>query len=568
MDEEVVRIIPKPDVRLVLLVVSLISVIYLTAYPTVTLVVGSFYSKGMISIDNYLRAFYPRYTRAMTNSLIVALGSSIFATIAGIIFAFLTVRTDAPFKRLIQISVLIPFMTSPFVSALSWSLLGNPKPGFINLFFKKVLNTEQALFSIYGYPGVMLVLGLYATPFVFLFVAPSLQLMNPDLEEAAYASGSSKLGTVFRITLPLIAPSIIAGFILAFVNALEHISIPTVIGIPAGLQFYAPAIAFTVRHAIGMPFADRVALSSSLSVVLLALTVTLLLVQLWLVRRKEFFTVTGKGFRPRLIRLGRWRYLAVLGAIMYFLLSTVLPYGALVLVSFQEHLAVNIEMMKFTLSNYEFILFEYPITTLSFTNSMISAAIAATVGLGLSTLVAIVLVRTKVRGKAIVEALSWLPTATPSVVLGIMLARIYLRPPLVLYGTLWVLVIAYMTKYFPFGIKSVSSVLQKIHPEIEESSLTCGASFSTTFVKITLPLIIPGFIAGWTLLFISGFKELGSSIILASGPTTVVSTALWDFWDQGSWGPMTALSVLMTGFMIVTFLVIQKVLKVNILQTE
>lgn len=562
--------IPKVDAKVLIFFITLMCVLYFTAYPTARLLWNSLFFQGTLTLQNYWMAFSSTYMKALTNSAICSFASSLLATLAGIILAFLAVRTDAPFKRLTEISVLVPFMTSPLISAIAWSLLGNPTSGALNRFFKWLLNTDTPLFNIYGYLGIILVLGIYATPFVYMLVSTSLRLMNPELEEAASAAGSSTLGAVLHVTLPLMLPSLVAGFIMAFVSGMEHISIPTILGVPAGIQFYAPAIAFTIRSQIGFEFAERMALASSLSVVLLALTVTLLLFQLWLLRRKEFTTVTGRGFRPRLIELGRWKWLAGMVSIVYFLGSTILPYSVLILVSFTKYVTFNLAEIArtLTLSNYNFVLFEYPITSVALENSILTSVLAATIGLGLSTIVSFILVRTKMRGKGLMEAFTWLPTATPSVVLGIMLAYVYLRPPFVLYGTIWVLVIAYMTKFFPMGIKSVSSVQMRIHQELEESSLTCGASFMQTFRRILFPLIVPGLVAGWSLLFIEGFRELSSSLILASGPTITISVALFDLWSEGLWSQISALSVIMTSFMVATILIVQKILKVNIFGTQ
>lgn len=483
----------------------------------------------------------PRNLAAIVNTLIIAVGTAAASMVAGTFLAWAVVRTDMPGRRLIEMASIIPFISTPFIGALAWVLLASPETGLINQLWN-FLGGQEALFNIYSLGGIIFVESLYEMPFVFLMVAGALRSMDPTLEEASLSSGAGLWRTTVRVTLPLVLPAILGGALLVFVLAAEQFGVPAVLGTPARIRVLTTVIVETQAS-----YPIRIGLGAALSVTLLAIA----LAGLWLQRRllgsRSYTTIGGKGAHPRRFQLGAFRWVIFGICIAYLMLAVVLPYAAIFLSSIRTIWTADFRWDQWTLENYRWVFFDYPITQRALVNSLILAVIGASVTMLLCALISFFSLRTRLPGRTVLDYLSMIPMGFPGVVLAFGLLHAWIYPPIVLYGTIWILFVAYMTRYIPIGVRSTSATLVQIHPELEESSLSSGANWFQTFKNITLPLLKPGIFAGWILLFIAFSRELSASILLYSPRLEVLSVAIYDLLLGGQFRALSALAFLQIG---------------------
>lgn len=514
---------------------------YLILFPSVVLMLQSVRdAAGRPTLAWYVQVYSePGNYQALVNSLILGAGSAAFATLLGTLLAWIVVRTDTPCRGLLEVSALVPFICPPFIGALAWTLLGSPNSGLLNQWAQALLGVPR-LVNMYSLGGMVLVIGLYTAPFVLLIVGGALRSMDATMEEASMMSGAGHLATGFRITLPMVTPAILAGGFLAFVLALEQFGVPAVLGLPARIPVLTTKIWTTISE-----YPPQYGQGAALCMVLLLLTVAGVVLQRRLLQRRRFTTVTGKGARPRLVHLGALRWAALGLGLLYLLAAMVLPMGALLLASLRSVWTRELAWSQLTLGNYGYILTEYPLSRLAMVNSLLLGAGGATLGILLAATVSFLTLRARLPGHRTLGQMAMLPLAFPGTVLAYGMLRAWIQPPLVLYGTMWILLAAYIGRYLPYGVQSTSSALAQIHPELEESSLMSGASWPATFRRITLPLLRSGILAGWILLFVSFLRELSASVLLYTPKQVVLSVALFDLWASGDIGYLAALSMLM-----------------------
>jgi len=532
----------------------------LIIYPAYVLFADSFVDRaGELSLVWYIEAYTdPRNYQAILNTLIIASGASLFATTFGTFMAWAVVRTDVPGWRIIEAASIIPFISTPFIGALAWILLASPQTGLINQLWRILFDTSEPLLNIYGVWGIVMVEALYEMPFVFLIVAGALRSMDPTLEEASMSSGAGIWKTTWRVTLPLVLPAILGGGLLVFVLAAEQFGVPAVLGTPARIRVLTTSIWDTQSV-----YPPKYGLGASLCVTLLLIS----MIGLWLQRRmlgtRSYTTVGGKGARPRRIALGplRWAVFGVCFA--YLLLAVILPYATIFLSSIRTIWTQDFRWEQLTLQNYSWVLFEYPITQRALFNSLYLAVVGATVCIIFCALLSFLSLRTRLPGRKALDYLAMLPMAFPGIVLAVGLLRAWISPPLVLYGTIWILFVAYITRYLPYGVRSTSATLVQIHPELEESSLISGASWFQTFRRVTLPLLKPGLVSGWILLFVSFTRELSASVLLYSPGNEVISVAIYDMWEQGDFRPLSALAFIQIAIALAMLAIVKWVTRVD-----
>src|ERR671919_659216 len=494
----------------------------LIVYPAAILLERSFRDdSGAWSWVWYLQAYTnERNLSAIVNTIIVAGGSAVLAAVSGTLLAWAVVRTDMPGRRLVEMASIVPFISTSFIGALAWILLGSPETGLINQFWR-FLGNDNALINIFSLEGIVFVIALYEMPFVFLLVGGALRSMDPALEEASLSSGASLWRTTTRVTLPLVLPAILASSLLVFVLAAEQFGVPAVLGTPARIRVLTTSIVATNTF-----YPPQHGLGAALCVTLLVIA----LAGLWLQRRmladRSFTTVGGKGSQPRRIALGPFRWVLLGVCCLYLLLAVVLPFSTIFLSSIRTLWTVDFRWEQFTPAHYYWILFEYPTTLRAIRNSLFLAIVGATVTILLCALISFLSLRTKLPGRNVLEYLSMLPLGFPGVVLAYGLLQVWINPPLVL-----------------------------VHQELEESSLSCGASWFQTFKRITLPLLKPGIVAGWILLFIAFSRELSASILLYSPGTEVLSVVLYDLQQNGQFREISALAFIQIAASIVLVLV-------------
>ncbi len=541
-----------------LLVVLILAVLIL--YPAWILFSSSFHDQaGGLTFAWYVEAYTnPANYRAILNTLIVAGGTAVSATVFGTFMAWAVVRTDMPGRRLIEAASIVPFISTPFIGALAWVLLASPRTGLINQFWRVLFGGSTPLIDIYSLWGIVMVEALYEMPYVFLIVAGALRSMDPTLEEASMSAGAGVWNTTRRVTLPLVLPAILGGALLVFVLAAEQFGVPAVIGSGARIRVLTTSIWDTQSV-----FPPKYGLGAALCVTLLLIS----MIGLWLQRRmiggRSYTTVGGKGARPRRIPLGpmRWVVFAICAA--YLLLAVVLPYATIFLSSIRTLWTHDFHWAQLTLENYRWVLFDYPSTRRALFNSLFLAVVGATVCILFCAVFSFLTLRTRLPGRKLLDYLGMLPMAFPGIVLAVGLLQAWINPPLVLYGTIWILFIAYITRYFPYGVRSTSATLLQIHPELEESSLISGASWLQTFRYVTLPLLKPGLVAGWILLFVSFTRELSASVLLYSPGKEVLSVAIYDMWEQGDFRPLSALAMIQIVIALVMLAMVKWVTKVD-----
>jgi iron(III) transport system permease protein len=537
-----------PQVLLIAIIGLLIA--YLSLSPTVMLLYGSFLSKplgvpGDFTLSHYINAYSDPLTYTLLlNSFAFAAGSSSLATVLAAVLAWISVRTNAPFRRLFELTAIIPNIFPPVMLAVSWTVLLSPRTGLINRFLMQTFGFATGPLNIYSLWGMIFVEALITAPLAFLIVSASLYSMDPALEESARVAGSSHLQIAWRITFPIVRPALLAAATLNFVRAIESFETPAIIALPARIEVFTTKI---YREAIGaFPPNQNIAATYAVSLLLITMLFVYGYRRLTL-RTERYVTVTGRGYRPMVIDLGKWRYFASALAGLILLLIVVLPFIALLFVSFVTYVHVPGEKTwdLLTLDNYRANLTDGR-TYRALKNSLLLAVGGATLCMILASLTAYVTTKTKSAAKALIEGLTFIPWAFPGTALAIGLLWTYVYVPLPIYGTLWILLIGYITRFLPYGLRSMTSTIIQIHDELEDASKACGAGFLTTFRRVLLPLMRPGFIAGWIILATIYLREFSTSVFLYSPNSEPVGPLLYHFYVDGNYGPMCSLAMIVS----------------------
>ncbi|GGI95576.1 ABC transporter permease [Streptomyces brasiliensis] len=477
----------------------------------------------------------------LLNSLWFALGSAALALVLGTSLAYIQVRTDTPFKGLFFAASLVPLIVPGILYATSWIFLGDPSSGILNsLVFKPLFGSSPV--NIYSVWGMIWVQGLHLAPVAFLLMVAAFRAMDPSLEESAAMSGASRLTVLRRVTVPLLRPAMISGALLMFVQSLESFEVPGLLGLQNGIYVFTSRIYFVLRaYPIDYGAAGAYAIG------LLLIAAAGVLFSSWLQRSsRNFQTVTGKAFRPRPVELGRARPFVGAGVILYFLITVVLPVAVLVYASLLKYYAApsSKTLSQMTFANYRTV-WHQPLAFTALKNSLIVGIGAATAVMVLTSIVSWVVLRTRARGRRLLDLLAFTPIVIPGLVLGLALSFVYLRTPLPIYGTLLILLISYCTRYLPYGMRYASSAMAQMSPELEESAAVNGASWFQTFRRVLLPLMSGGILAGWVYILVVSFRELSSTILLYSPGKEVLSVLIWEQFENGQFTTLAALGVCM-----------------------
>jgi iron(III) transport system permease protein len=540
-----------------------IAIAYLALSPTVMLFYGSFRSHplgvpGKLTLANYWLAYTDPLTyQLLVNSFIFAAGSAALATVLAAILAWISIRTNAPLRKLFELTAIVPNIFPPVMLAVSWTVLLSPRTGLINRYLMELLSLDSAPLNIYSLGGMIYVEALITTPLAFLIISASLYSMDPALEESARVAGSSNLQVAWRITFPIIRPALLASAMLNFVRAIESFETPAIIALPARIEVFTTKI---YREAIGA-FPPNQNLAATYGVSLLLITMVFVFFYRYLTARSErYVTVSGRGYRPTIIDLGKWRYAASALAGLILLLIVALPFLVLIYVSFISY--VHVPSAKtwelLTLDNYRANLTDTR-TYRALQNSLFLAVSGATLCMFLSALTAWVTTKTKTAGRGVIEALTFIPWAFPGTALAIGLLWTYVYVPLPIYGTLWILLIGYITRFMPYGLRAMTSTIVQVHDELQDASLACGAGYLATFRRVLLPLLRPGFIAGWILLATIYLREFSTSIFLYSPGSEPIGPLLYHFYIDGNLGPMCSLALIVSVICITLIVVARRV---------
>lgn len=546
------------DLGRVALWAAVVFLVYQIVVPLVFLVWGSFktsrptdaeYLSFKFTLQNYTTALGgAEFWHAMGNTVVYAVGSTILAAVIGVGLAIVVARTDAPGRGIISTLAYVRIIIPGLLTAIAWVFLGSPTIGILNGICKTLFGLTEAPFNVYSMTGMIIVQGLDTFPLIYLTVLAALRSMDPSLEEAAFTAGKSLFYTFRRITLPMIQPAIIASSILVFIFNIESFEVPLVLGLPIRTFVLSTEIFFKSTY---VP--TDYGAAGAYGVLLLAVAFAGVYLYQHMTRRAyAYVTVSGKAFRPRIIHLGVWRWPVALAAQLVVFIAVVMPTLVLLWASFQRFFQ---QPSWRALSNASFANY-----TQVLDNSTVLSGLKNSFILGIGSATALVLIvamiswlvyRTKVPGRRTLDFLALVPQAVPSVLFGVAMLWLYLVVPLPVYGTLWVILLAYLTRYMPHTMRIISVGMLQFHPELEEAAYACGASWGRMFRRILLPLLRPVLVAAWIWVMIHAFRELPVSAILSGPDTRTVGVAIYSIWTEGSFGLISAFAV-----MIITVLIV------------
>jgi iron(III) transport system permease protein len=514
-----------------------LAVLVLIVAPLLSLLAGSVLSDAGLSLAHFQEAFSSRlYTQALINSLILGAWTGLFSILVGVPLAWAVSRTNVPGKTLIKATATLSYLSPPFLTAIAFVNLFSPNAGLVNIFMRDVVGAPWLTFNIFTMSGLVLVTVLHTFPFVYLLTSTALRSVDASFEEAAQILGASKWRTALVITGPLVAPAILSGTLIAFVNAIALFGSQAIIGLPGRI------VTLPTRIYSLFDYPPEYGLASALSLIFVAITFAALYLQRAFLARRSYVTLAGKGARPQLVDLGAGRWVLLAFCIAVFVVAILMPYLTLIAVSLSKSWGINF-WQNLTLANYKFILLDYDVTQRAIKNSLILAVLAATVAVLLGAVIGWIDLRTKLPGRKLLDYAALVPLGLPGIVMAVALIQFWLRMPIALYGTMAILLLAYVARYMPLGVRSANSALQQIDPSLEESARILGASWGTTMREVTLPLIRPALFAGWLLVFVPVIQELSASILLFSSESITLAVAVYNLYETGYTEPVAALAI-------------------------
>jgi iron(III) transport system permease protein len=534
------RWVPTPKISIVIGVAGIVG--YLALVPLAYLFWGTFFDAEGLDFGGFQRAYGDnRIGELLGNSLSFAIGAAALSLIVGTSLAYLNVRTAVPFKALFFAASIVPLIVPGILYTISWIFLASPDIGLLNVALEPIFGA--APFDIFTIWGMIWVEGLHSSPIVFLLMVAAFRSMDPSLEESALMSGATRLQTLRRVTLPLVRPALLSSVLIILITSLESFEVPALLGLQNNIYVFTSRIYFVLRT-----YPPDLAAAGALAVGLLVIAVVGVAISRLLAGRgsKTYQTITGKGFRPRPMELGRWKPVVGVGILVYFFATVLAPLLVLVytsLLPFYRRPSMEV-LSSLTLDNYRALLdLDQAQTALG--NSIMLGVAAATLVMTVMAIAAWIAIRSRIPGRGLLEQLTFVPLVVPGLVLGLALSFVYLRSPIPIYGTIFILLIAYCTKYMPYGMRYATTSMSQISGELEESALVSGASWWKTFRRVLLPLLSPGILAGWVYILVVSFRELSSSILLYSPGNEVLSILIWEQYENGQFTVLAALGVVM-----------------------
>jgi iron(III) transport system permease protein len=506
--------------------------------------------EGAFTLANFSELITnPTFVDPLITTVIVATSSAVICCAVAAPLGWLVARTDIPLRRTVRALVTASFVTPPFLGAIAWELLAAPNSGLLNKIYRAVTGAPQDeyLFNIYTLAGLIFVISCYTFPFVFVLVANALDRIPGDLEDASSILGGNAWTTARRVTIPLAMPALLAGALVAFLQAMTLFGSPAILAIPAGFH------TMTTKIWSLFQYPPRMQLAAAASVPLLVLTILLLRAESFLLGRRGYAVVGGRQGDPRLVRLGKWKWVALAVIFVVLCNPVFLPYGALLNAAFSPVASQFVTPATATLHNINFVFFELSATPLAFNNTAILCTATATIGTLMAVVISYVTTRKAIKGHQALEFLATAPVAVPGIVLGVGLFLSYARPPFVLYGTLWILLVAFVTIAMPAAYQQLQSAFRVVHPDLEEASRILGATRLRTLWRITAPLLRTSVIATWCFIFVGVIRELSAAIMLFTSETKVISVLIFDLNESGDLGAIAVLGLIM---LIVTFAVV------------
>lgn len=517
------------------LVVSLVFVLgFLAVYPLAMLFYGSLHSTppgmaGEFNLDGYRAIMNWSNFLVLVNTIGISLAKTIPSLLLAILLAWIIARTDTPWRDKLEVLITLPFFIPPILTAMAWGMLGNPQVGLLNQVWKWMTGATVSPINVYSYGGIVWHMMQYSTPFLFLFIVDIFRAMDPSLEESSRMCGASRWRTFRNITLILMLPALTNSFILSLIRGIESFESPLFFGTPAKIEVITTEIYNSINHRATPDYQYATALSFAIMVLMFVLVIW----QWWLLRGRTFTTVTGKGYSPNITKLGPWKWVTFGFCILFFFVTVVLPVGQLFIGSFFKF---------FGFYSWDMLTTEHYVAVANntevwraFLNTMLLGLLGATAVMTLGSIVAYVSIRTRWRGRRLIDALAWLPWMMPGMVLGIgfLWAFAMLPGPIPIYGTIWALMLAYIALGTPISVRVMNSAYAQLAYDLEECSRVHGATFFQTLWRILIALAWPSFAVGWVLAFFGIMRELSASILLYSVGSEVLSVVLLRLWSNG-----------------------------------
>jgi len=507
--------------------------VIVVAVPMLLIFFNAFWVDGHFNVADVVKVLRQQETyKALLNSLVLSAGVTVTGTIVGTFFAWLVTRTDLPFKKTMKLLFLVPFMLPAFIGALAWKMLLSPRAGYINRFFMDTLGFDGPVFDIYTYAGIILVETMYLFPFVFIQVSGALERMDPTLEESARISGADLLTITRKITIPLVLPSILSGSLLIMLYSMAHFGTVAVLGIETGI-YNIPTLIYEKIHQSAGSF-DSIRAATVLATVLVIAAALILWLQNHVLRKGRYQIIAGKSFRPTELKLRGLRIPLFLFCAAYIAFTIVLPTVTIFLVGGLKTYGLPFTSANLTFANYHHILFEWDLTRDAIWNSISLGLSAALITMFAGVIISYVIVKMKVRGRGLLEFLGMLPFSVPGsvIALGVILAWSG-KFGINLYNTVWIILLAYIARYMAFSLKANSAALEQVHDSLVEAARASGATMAQALKDIVIPLVRPGMVAAFFLIFLPALRELTVSVLLYGPTTRTIGVAIYTLNEDG-----------------------------------
>ena len=512
-----------------------------------------------LNLANYLRVFGDKDIMPMlSNSVVYAAGSALLGTVLGAFLAWIVARTNTPGKALVELLPLYPILMPPIMKNIAWILLLAPRSGILNGMLQHFFGIETLIFNAFTMAGMVWVFGLACVPLGYLFLLPVFLSFDPSLEESAYIAGSNPVNTMFKITFPLAIPAFTSALVLNFLRGLRSFETPVLQGTPGNIKV------FVSRVYDSMALEFNTGLATAYSVVLVVLSVITLYFYIRATRFSErYATITGKGYRVKVIDIGPWKYLTFLAVFLYFLAGIVLPFIVLIVVSMIPYFDYD-TFMQFpsnaVLTNYHTVM-RHPSFVTGLYNSLILSVTIAIVTVLAGIVMAFTIYRTRAAGAKVFEFIGTLPLAFPPLVLSVGLLIIFIGTPL--YNSLWALGIGLFVAYFPYAFRNASGSIVNIHKELDEAAWVHGARWRHVFFKITLPILKPSVGGALFYIFIEAIRNVDVAVLLTAPGKEYGPVTLFEYFRVGQWAEAAAGGVIYLIILIVAVSVAKFAFKIK-----
>ncbi len=527
------------DLQPIVLGVAVALLLAIVAYPLLWLLLGALGMPRTLGLQDIERVFTraANYT-ALTNTLQLGLGAGLMSVVLGVPLAWAVARSDMKLKRLVHALVALSYITPPYLTALAYTILAGPDAGHFNRLLRALFGFERGPVNIFSMGGVICVISVHVFAYTYFLTQGALRSIDASLEESAQILGARRWQTTLRINLPLVAPAITGGALLAAIDSVALFGPQALIGLPAQIVFLPTRIYGTIGS-----YPPRWGEAAALSLMLVALTVAGLAVQRWFLERRSYVTVGGKGTRTQPVRLGGWRWVLLAYCLAVVFLSAVAPVGVLAITAFSKSWVAPPTLSNLTLAHFQTALFMDQVAVRGILNSLMLATGAALLAVSIGAAIAYLDLRSSLRFRRVLDYLAILPLGLPGTVMAVAVLLAFIRVPLPIYGTIWILLIAYVARFIPFAARSANATFRQIDASLEEAGRIVGASWWQAIRRILVPLARPGLLVAFLLVFIPAFGELSATILLYTGGTETISVAIYRLNDLGQLEVVSALAV-------------------------